>query len=79
MTNDFQNRLNCININGEVTQTNKVRLCKSLATLASLINQGSENLWPIFEKLEEELSNLEKNETRLLKYITQRKDQNANG
>lgn len=45
-----------------------VRLRGSLATIAALIELGNEDLWPIFEKLENELSRIELRKSRLLKY-----------
>lgn len=53
----------------------KLRLSASLSMLASLIDAGNENLWPIFEKLEGELHKIEINETRLSKYLEVQKAQ----
>lgn len=60
----------CVGTAESVVLTYKSRLIKSLEIIALLINVGNENLWPIFEKLENELSKLEKNEARLSKYVT---------
>lgn len=46
----------------------KNRLRKSLGTIAALINLGNEKLWPIFDRLEDELLRLEQNELRLSQY-----------
>lgn len=46
----------------------KIRLRKSLGTIAALINLGNEKLWPIFDKLEDELLRLEQSERRLSQY-----------
>ena len=46
----------------------KVRLRNSLAIISSLIEKGNENLWPIFEKLENELVKLEERRLKLSRY-----------
>lgn len=38
----------------------KIRVINCLNTLAGLINRGNEDLWPLFEKLDQELSNIER-------------------
>ena len=53
-----------------IAEISKVRLRRSLGTLAVLIEQGNENLWPIFEKLEVALIRIEQNERRLSLYST---------
>jgi len=49
----------------------KVRLFKSLSTITWLIEMGNEDLWPIFEKLENELISLNQRQIRLTRYSTQ--------
>lgn len=44
------------------------RLRNSLSTIATLIERGNEKLWPVFEKLEDELLRLEQKEMRLSRY-----------
>lgn len=51
----------------------KVRLHKSLVTITYLIQEGNESLWPIFEKLENELIRLDQRETRLSQYTCSKK------
>lgn len=46
----------------------KSRLRESLGTIAALIKSGNEKLWPIFDKLEDELLRLEQQERRLSQY-----------
>ena len=46
----------------------KLRLHSSLGIIADLIGHGNEKLWPIFEKLEDELLRLEQKEKRLSRY-----------
>lgn len=48
----------------------KNRLKQSLATIAFLIEQGNENLWPVFEKLDSELARIQQNEYKLSMYST---------
>ena len=62
---EFQNLSNGIIVNCE---TQKTRLRESLRTVAALIESGNEKLWPIFDKLEEELTKLEQREERLSRY-----------
>lgn len=45
------------------------RLCEALKTIATLIKNGNENLWPIFEKLETELMTIQEREDRLSSYL----------
>lgn len=49
-------------------ETQEKRLRESLRTVAELIERGNEKLWPIFDKLEEELTRLEQKEERLSRY-----------
>jgi len=44
------------------------RLRKSQGTIVSLIKKGDDELWPIFDRLEEELMNLEERKSRLSRY-----------
>lgn len=44
------------------------RLRKSLATISCLIEKGNEDLWPIFDKLENELIKHEQRRSRLSRY-----------
>lgn len=69
MAKTFPKNKSCVGTAGTFVLTHKSRLIKSLEIIASLINAGNENLWPIFERLENELSKLEKNEARLSKYV----------
>lgn len=48
----------------------KNRLKQSLATIAFLIEQGNESLWPVFEKLDSELVRIQQNEYKLSMYST---------
>lgn len=59
-------KLSGVKINS--TDLCKGRLRKSLAILTYLIERGSDDLWPIFEKLEGELVKLEQRQNRLLRY-----------
>lgn len=54
--------------NAERSESGNVRLRNSLNIVAHLIQQGSESLWPVFEKLEDELVRLEERENRLSRY-----------
>lgn len=45
-----------------------IRLRNSLSTIAALIQEGNDKLWPMFEKIENELLRLEQIESRLSKY-----------
>lgn len=45
------------------------RVRNSLGILAKLIDSGSEELWPIFEKLESELLTIEQRQYRLSNYF----------
>lgn len=49
----------------------EVRLRKSLGIIACLIEQGSRELWPIFEKLEDELCQIEQRQTKLSQFLVQ--------
>ena len=49
-------------------ELHKTRLRNSLSTLASLIKHGNQKLWPVFERLEDELLKLEQKEVRLARY-----------
>lgn len=42
-----------------------IRLRKALKTIAFLIDAGQENLWPLFDKLDDELNNIESRKERL--------------
>lgn len=57
-------------VKGFVQNSKSERLRKSLETVATLIDKGDEDLWPIFEKLEKELTRIELKQNRLLKYVT---------
>ena len=46
----------------------KGRLRKSLTIISCLIEQGNDEFWPIFEKIEKELVRLEKRQSRLSRY-----------
>lgn len=46
----------------------KIRLRDSLGTIVALIEQGDENLWPVFDKLEDELKRIEGRDLRLSRY-----------
>lgn len=46
----------------------KTRLRDSLGIIVALIERGDENLWPIFDKLEDELKRVEGRELRLSRY-----------
>lgn len=46
----------------------KARIQISLATISILIENGNEKLWPIFDKLESELIQLEQKEDKLSRY-----------
>jgi len=61
---------NARNIRGKSKKCSleKIRLHKSLVTITYLIEEGNESLWPIFEKLENELIRLNKREDRLSQY-----------
>ena len=48
---------------------NKVRLHKSLGTLSILIENGNEELWPIFERLECELKRIDERVIKLSRYV----------
>lgn len=48
----------------------KERLRRSLTTISILIEKGNDDLWPIFEKLEEELIRLKLKKKRLSRYAT---------
>ena len=62
---ESQNNSEIVSPNCEVRKT---RLRESLGTIAVLIKSGNEKLWPIFEKLEDELLRLEQKERRLSQY-----------
>jgi len=61
-----ENTILCVN--DEISEKGNVRLRNSLNIVAHLIQQGSESLWPVFEKLEDELVRLEERENRLSRY-----------
>ena len=46
----------------------KGRLRNSLSVITHLIEKGNDDLWPIFEKLEDELIRLEERQNRLSRY-----------
>lgn len=48
----------------------EMRLHKSLETITYLIEIGNEELWPIFEKLEEELLRNLQRQKKLSRYLT---------
>lgn len=48
----------------------EMRLHKSLETITFLIEIGNEELWPIFEKLEEELLRNLQRQKKLSRYLT---------
>ena len=48
----------------------KRRLREALATITGLIEMGNEDLWPIFEKLEDEFIRVEQRKSRLSRYYT---------
>ena len=55
--------------NDTVKCCNFCRLWNALNILASLISKGSVELWPLFEKLEEELNRIKDRRNRLEQYI----------
>lgn len=56
-----------LDING--SGINKNRLRKSLVMVTFLIKNGNERLWPIFERLEDELIKLEQKDQKLRRYV----------
>lgn len=61
-----------IHMNSEASKVKidfqKGRLRRSLTIISCLIEKGNEDLWPIFDKLEDELVRLEKRQSRLSRY-----------
>ena len=53
----------------QLSKKYKRRLTDCLSVTASLINAGNDNLWPIFEKIENELLAIDKQNERLSKYL----------
>jgi len=70
MTNKSQLTQNLKKDKSSNLEKRKDRLKQSLATIAFLIEQGNENLWPVFEKLESELGRIQQNEYKLSLYST---------
>lgn len=55
-------------LKAEISEKSNIRLRNSLNVVSQLIQQGSDSLWPVFEKLESELVRLEERESRLSRY-----------
>lgn len=61
-----KNDTSTVNLNSDLFME---RLLRSQGTIVSLIKNGEEELWPIFDRFEQELKNLEKRKNRLSRYI----------